>query len=370
MNLQNSNSIRIAIITNSHRADDTRVFDKIACSLAQKYKVILIHNQDNNFEYPNIDFISLRKSRNSAFILKSILLLKKTKPSVVICVEPVTLSIAFFLKLLNIKAKFIYDCHEFYAEAFADKFKLFKQLAYLSYQKIEHFLVRFTDSILTVNDLLDQEFVFHNNRYIISNYPRLKEIPLSEKEWDLLYIGGLSLNRGILVLINSVKMLKDQGTPIKALLIGKFLYLNDQKIILNFIKDLHLEDQITLRDFVPYSEIGHYISKAKIGVSLLNPDCSRYQKAIPLKLIEYMQYSLPVICNNFPIVKNIVDLNKCGYCINYKLKELSSAIINILENEKLYLEFSSNASKIVNSTYNWENEQKKLYECVEGLLNG
>lgn len=369
MNLQNSNSIKILILTNSHRADDTRVYDKIACSLAQKYKMVYVHNQISSNHSPNIEFISLKKSSNFLFIIQALKLIVSIKPSIIILVEPITLIIAMLCKTFMIKAKCIYDCHEFYAEAFTERFTRFKKIAYFFYRTLEQFLVRFVDAVITVNELLDHEFSNHKNRYIISNYPRQREIPISAKEFDVLYIGGLSIDRGISLLINAIQNLKDQGIIIKTLIIGKFLSVKDQITIHDLIKNSQLTHEVIIKEFVPYSLIGEYISKAKIGISLLNPECHRYQKALPLKLIEYLQYSLPAICNNFPIVRNVIETNHCGLCINYELEELSSAIKNLLDNEALYLEYSQNALRTFNSSYHWESEQDKLFECIEKLLH-
>nr|HPK41665.1 glycosyltransferase [Candidatus Cloacimonadota bacterium] len=112
-----------------------------------------------------------------------------------------------------------------------------------------------------------------------------------------------------------------------------------------------------------------FIQKSRIGLSLLDPNTKRYQNALPLKLLEYMKEGVPVIANNFPIVRNVVDNYKSGICIEYSVNEGLDAINKLLNNTELYNTYAQNAKQAIKHDLNWQTEEAKLLAFIDKAIN-
>ncbi len=363
---------KIVIITNSHRPDDSRVYQKIAVSLAKKYDITIIHTSAIKMENSqNIHFITCPTVRKYEFIRFCLKTIKKEKSDLLICVEPFTLLIGNIAKLL-FKIPFIYDCHEFFAEAFTEKHSYAKPISYLTYRAVEILLYKNANGVVTVNQILVNLLKKSNpNTIACGNYP-LTHSPGKKgesKEYDLIYTGGISRYRGLDLMLKLVEYFKKENNPLRLLILGKFLNHSEESYAFSKIKESGLEGYVEIKSHVSSHLVPEYLSKAKIGLSILNPAVSRYHNAIPLKLLEYMQQGLPVIANNFPILREIITKNQCGLCVQYDLQMIIPAVRELLDKKEIYETYSYNAKKLVETEYNWQNEEPKLFSLIHGIIN-
>lgn len=362
----------VSILTISHRKDDARLFHKIAVSLSHEYQVSIIHNRDKLMaSQSQISLIGLKQKSKMGFLYNAFHFLSDNPPDLLICVEPLSLLVGNLLKLTK-NVTFIYDCHEYFALAFQDKLKLPFNLSFYCYRFFEKLLAMKTKGIITVNDHLAHELKSINtNTQVCANYPlnHNQDISCQIKKRDLIYIGGLSSTRGLTLILDLFKDLADSSNQLSLLFIGTFLNKDEELYAKNFLKSHHLDNNITFIDFLTQQELKRYLVESKIGLSVLDPDVKRYQYAIPLKLLEYLSFGLPVICNNFKILQPIVVDRKCGLCINYDKTELKKAIMTLLVNSDLYNEMSENAVKSVKAIYNWEIEEVKLLNFMRKCIN-
>jgi len=362
---------KIFIITISHRPDDSRVYQKIGLSLAKQYQVIIFHNcQIDTKNLQPIRFYRSTKPDKAQFFINAFRTILKEKPNLIICVEPITLLIGNLSKMI-FKIPFIYDCHEFFAEAFSEKFNHHQAFYKNLYQFIERSMYRKADGVVTVNQLLVNEIIkYQKNTIYCGNYPHKRIVDQHHeiKQFDLIYIGGISRFRGLDLMLEAISELKCKNKHFSLLIIGKFLNKDEENYAFDFIKTHQLDELVQIHGFVSSNHIMNYIQQAKIGISVLNPSINRYRKAIPLKLLEYMQFSLPVIANDFPIIKDIVEQNHCGYTVSYDKNALINAICKLTESNETYHFFANNANHLIQTYYNWQNEETKLFNLIHGIL--
>ena len=91
--------------------------------------------------------------------------------------------------------------------------------------------------------------------------------------------------------------------------------------------------------------------------------------AQPNKIFEYMAAGLPVIGSNFPLWKELIEGNACGLCVNpTQPSEIAAAIHYLASHPEQALQMGANGKKMVQNTYNWTAEERKLQAFYQKVL--
>ena len=81
-----------------------------------------------------------------------------------------------------------------------------------------------------------------------------------------------------------------------------------------------------------------------------------------------MAAGLVVIGSFFPLWKDIIEGNNCGYCVNPEDPlAISKAIQQVMDDNTLSEEMANNGRKAVKEKYSWETEEKKLIVAYNKL---
>ena len=82
-----------------------------------------------------------------------------------------------------------------------------------------------------------------------------------------------------------------------------------------------------------------------------------------------MSAGLHIITSNFKLWKEIVEGNNCGICVNpLEPKEIAEAIEYIMTHPNEAEQMGQNGKKAVLEKYNWQVEEKKLFEIYKELI--
>ena len=85
------------------------------------------------------------------------------------------------------------------------------------------------------------------------------------------------------------------------------------------------------------------------GLCLVVDDSSYTSNTIPSKIIDYLQYGIPIIAtSNLEYTSNLIKENKIGIIIDKDLKDLEYAINNLYKNFQTY----NNSIKMFFNGYN------------------
>ncbi len=277
------------------------------------------------------------------------------------------------LKNLNQKPVVFYDVREPYA----DDLISFKRGGYLSKKAIKlfaHYMDKWEKEcaknyeLVIANELnVREEFrkkldkkkveVLYNYTDI---YNQFKNIPLSEKEFDFIYCGGITAERGIFNIVDAAKIVVKKRPKLKILILGKFspLVLKDElKKIILYNK---LNENIILHDPVNYTEVSNFYNKSRIGIITWLPVKSLTLK-MPIKVFEYMAFGLPIIGSDFGNIRDTIERINGGILVDPEdSNSISSAMIELLTNEKIYNYYSKNGRESTLEQFKWENEFRKL----------
>ena len=156
----------------------------------------------------------------------------------------------------------------------------------------------------------------------------------------LIYVGGLTEDRGLLVMLRIAELLRHQNVELQ--LMGTCPYPGDEKRIRAVPNVRYLGHQ-NLR--AVYQRIG----EADLGLLLLQPvPAYAYAGENPLKLFEYMCCALPLVASDFPNLRQIIETAQCGICIDpCNAERAAAAILDLLEKPDLRRQLGSNGRDAV-----------------------
>ena len=278
--------------------------------------------------------------------------------------------------LLKIAGKLVvYDVHEDWSGALMGpsrsylpksiKVIMSKLLNWFEKYSAGHF-----SAIVAATPTIAQQFILINPKTItVNNYPILAEFdntcdyPLAEKSRCLVYIGGLSVERGLHEMISATEILHPTyqtsltlaGWPSDE--IGNSL--SEIQSRNEFVDFLGVIDREGVRDV---------LNRASIGLLLLHhtPNHIRSQ---PVKLYEYMAAGLPVIASNFEYWQQAFGDIGCITFVDPKnTHEITAAIKNLLLDPDEAKRLGELGRRAVYERYNWSVEQEKLVALYNGLL--
>jgi glycosyltransferase involved in cell wall biosynthesis len=371
--------MKICILTSVHSAFDTRIFHKQAKTLAGAgYEVTLIAQHSKDEVVNRIRIIALPKSRNRFWRMlgtwRVLRLAFKQKADVYHFHDPELLPTGVLLKLFR-KGKIIYDVHENVKWDIITKTWLPKTLRRplsLMYRLTEKFSFPLFDEIIIAEDSYIENYRNRNNISVIRNYPLLSYVggPAEVKTSTptLVYVGGISEPRGVLELIDSIRLLKPKYEKIVLTLVGQIYSKELDEKIRKSLKKLGLQDNVRLAGKVKHEEIYSILPRYHIGMVILYPE-PNFIESLPTKLLEYMATGLPVIASNFPLWNEFVEENNCGLTVDPLNPEgIAQAVEYLIEHPNEARKMGENGRKAVIKRYNWEKESQKLIGLYENLL--
>ena len=281
-------------------------------------------------------------------------------------------------------AKVVYDVMEYYIHNFFERVpKTIKWLATVAYF-IEDLLVKMSDGITTIpsyqNCLLERYKRYNANVEEIRNLPvsvngnLIKEKSNSVKERDkfekvIIYTGTISEEWGILKLLESIVIVREQFPNIKLLIAGK-VRKNYENVISDFVASKKLEDSVNFIGFIPYSELSVYLDMVTVGIVPMQP-LPKFEligNGTSRKVFEYMNAGLPVVAPSFGEIAQAVKEENCGILVDStKPEQIANAIIYLLKNPDKAKEMGERGKKAVREKYHWQLESQKLIKVYSNL---
>lgn len=363
---------KICHFSSVHPIDDIRIFHKECVSLATNgYDVTLIACGENAFEdvVEGVKRISLSvpvKNRLQRFFKRSKVIYKKAieiNADIYHFHDPELFFIGWLLKYK--KKTVVFDSHEDFPQQL-------KQKHYLGVLKIfVSFIAKLIDSYLspkfdliiaTSPHIYDKYKKYGCNVVIVKNYPILNYnyIDWTNKLDRLCYIGGISENRGIFNMLDSLNK-----TDYVLELAGIF---SEEDVFLR-AKEHPAWSQVHYHGYISQNKLLEINSKSKIGFGLFHA-APNHSKGITTKLYEYMDAGLPVIVSDC-VESNVevVNKHKCGFIVNpTDIDRIANCINLLMKDDRLASEMGKRGKEAASKYYNWKNEEICLLDSYNKLL--
>ncbi len=120
---------------------------------------------------------------------------------------------------------------------------------------------------------------------------------------------------------------------------------------------------------VQYDQLSEYTASADIGILFYRNDCRNNYYCAPNKIHEYMMMGLPVVTVDYPGIKDLVERENIGICVNPENPfEIAKAVNRLATDRQLYDTLSANCIEASRRQYNWEKEFPKLLAAYIEIL--
>lgn len=273
-------------------------------------------------------------------------------------------------KLKKRGKKVIYDVHEDVPKQVLNKTYMGPLYVRKVVSKIfdihEKSSARKFDAIIGAIDEIANKFD-NSNSVAIKNYA-IKEvideaIPVTREESKdklvIIYVGGITAIRGIRELIQATGKFNGE---VELWILGTWETeeLFEECKALDGYKYCKYFGSLLLKDVYKYTKA------ADIGMCTLYP-VSNYKESIPIKVLEYMASSLPIILSDFDYWKNL--FGDVGEYVNpVNIDDIARGIRKFLDNRELLEVYSKKNREKFISNFSWDAEEKKLLELYKKIL--
>ena len=373
---------KVTLIVLNNFKNDSRVL-KEAISLQNigyQIKVVALH-EDTLGEFDTVSNISVHRIRLKSkewskkrfiqlvkyfeFIYKVV---KEYKHSDILhCNDLNALPIGVIVKkFFNKSAKIVYDAHEYEINDRPNESKYSIKIKYF----FEKWLIKYADRVITVSDAIAKEYVKLydiEKPALVLNAPPYVSIKkknifretfnISEDKTIFLYQGGLSNGRGIEILLETFKQMKNSKSVIVFMGYG---------VLENIVVESSQEyENIYYHKAVSPTILLNYTSSADFGILFYENNCLNHYLCSPNKMFEYLMAEIPVVVSNLYEMRRLVENSSIGIVA----KENSPKGLNIAIKEATQLDrqkLHNNIQK-VKTIYNWEEQEKILLKVYEGL---
>lgn len=376
MKIREQNSI--CHLTSVHPPFDIRIFHKECQSLVKAgYAVSLIAPDVIEQEKGGVNIvpIQLPKSRINRMFVVTLQMFKKalkTKAKLFHFHDPELMICGILLRLSG--KKVIFDIHENVRLSLISKDWLPKAVGTIMgafYFLFERFALLFYHRLI----LAEESYLIyypHQKSVVVLNYPLLAKLEIEPKSFTspvrFIYSGVVHQLRGVWEMLELIKGLNNKGINARLDLLGEVRPKELVDELQQYISENQLNEKVRVLGKVPYLEVAEYLKNADIGLSLLKP-IPNYVESLPTKIFEYMQYSLPVITNDFPLYKKYVEAEGTGInvAINNK-EELLNKVYQFSQNRERLKQASEKGPDNIQARFNWQTQEKILLDEYAKLL--
>lgn len=167
-----------------------------------------------------------------------------------------------------------------------------------------------------------------------------QNLNIGENEKIILFVGSISKNKGIHILIMAFYLLLEYSKDIKLVIVGEGPYIGKIKTM---VAHLGIGNKVAFTGRIPNTDLSHYYNLADIVVV---PSIG--VEGFPIVVIEAMACGKPVIASNIGGIPTSIEHLKTGVLVKPgDYKELFNWMLKLLEDEELADHLGSNARKRV-----------------------
>ncbi|KRI01752.1 glycosyltransferase family 4 protein [Curvibacter sp. PAE-UM] len=274
------------------------------------------------------------------------------------------------LRLKRRGKKVVFDAHEDVPQQLLGKHYLhpvMRRILSWGFARFErHACARFDGVVTATPHIRDKFTKIHPRSVDVNNFPMLGElesaVPWQDKANEVCYIGSIAQIRGIKELVRAMEA---THPSVRLNLVGGFAEAQVEAEVRTYpgwgkVHALGVQDRRGVREV---------LGRSMAGVVTLHPIIN-YLDALPIKMFEYMSAGIPVIASNFPLWQQILESADCGVCVDpLDPLAIAKAIDEVVADPGRAEQMGQNGRRLIESKFNWSNEEAKLIEFYGLLLS-
>ena len=170
----------------------------------------------------------------------------------------------------------------------------------------------------------------------------------------VVFSGAMYYHRGLDVLLEAAPKIINEVPNVKFILIGSG---NELEKLKKISSKKNLGDNVEFKGWIKRDKIPQNISDASIGIGPLRlTDVT--EGALPIKVLEYMASSLPIIAQKGTLPDDVLVDEKNGFFVN-GVDELAEKVILLLKNSNQVKMMGKESLEMVQK-FSWENVTKSI----------
>lgn len=240
---------------------------------------------------------------------------------------------------------------------------------------IGKYVMKRADKIIALTPLVKDYLIKHNiprkNIQVITTgvpierySPNIKSalkrfVPDNEKV--ILFVGRLTENKGVVNLLKAFQKVKACQDNVRLVIVGKGEMEFELK---KLAKQLGVEKNTVFIRYVPQKDMPAIYAGAEVFVLP-----TLYKEPFGIAALEALSSGVPVVASNLGGLSLIVKNGDVGYLTKPgDIEEISSIIIQLLENEQLRRNLARRAREWAILEFSWENKAKEVLRTYEKAL--
>jgi glycosyltransferase involved in cell wall biosynthesis len=295
----------------------------------------------------------------------------RTSFDVVHCHDLDTLPLGFLLGKLKRKP-IVYDAHESFPDMIEGS--VHPQVRN-GLTRLENFLIRRIDLLITVGEKLRRRFVAGGCRHsvVVGNWKRREDFSRSEQQ-NLEVRRCLGIPADALAVACITQLLKDRKIEELLQAVDRCpnvnLIIGGRGVLRSFVEQAALANpRIVYVDFVSADKIADYTCAADVVYYGFDPNNPNAKYSAPNKLFEALSAGRPLITGDFGEIADVVRETDCGIVLpRYGVDEICAAFRTLSDGAVRHT-MASNAGRFGRAVMNWENGEKTLYREYSALMS-
>lgn len=279
-------------------------------------------------------------------------------------------------------AKIILDMHDPMPELYMSKYHVPENNLIVTWLKwLERLCFRFSDRIVTANEVFKSLFLKRNNvsektidvilncpdPKIFKNLKSPKGHPIRNSKFTLLYMGTVDTRFGLDIVVDSLPKLVKKIPSLRFIIIPKIENEGEYaKNLESRIRNSELKKYIKIFHPQPLEKIAEILRQADIGIVLAKNGIFT-EMIFPVKLLEFIQMNVPVVATRTKILNRYFDNEMIYYLNNNNADSFYNAICKLYKYDKLRQSLANNAKNYFKN-YNWQKEEKKYLDLTNKLF--
>ena len=177
----------------------------------------------------------------------------------------------------------------------------------------------------------------------------------------VVFAGAMYYHRGLDVLLESLPEVIEKFSDVNVVLLGDG---PEMEKLQSIVKEKHLENNVEFRGWIDRNNLPDQISDASIAIGPLKRTTVT-ENALPIKVLEYMASSLPILAISGTLPEDVLIHEKNGYFVKDS-KELGERICKLLDNPEL-IESMGNKSLEMAQKFSWKKVVSDILKSYENI---
>ena len=257
--------------------------------------------------------------------------------------------------------KRLYDAHEIFTDLkeVISRPAVHKMWLWIGNHTVPHFPAGYT-----IGDCYADEL---NKRYgvrygVVRNATVLQPLVIPpKKERIILYQGWVNVGRCFEQLIPAM-----QQVDAKLIICGEGNFYTEAVAL---AKELHLEDKVIFKGYIPPAQLKAFTIGAYIGITLFENTSLSNRLSLANRFFDYMHNGVPQLCNQFAEYEKVNAEYEIATLVNELTPDAIAGALNKLLNDETYYQRLQNNCLAAREKYCWQQEEKTLLEIYSELLD-